>query len=403
MVRKFHCIINVGPSKFYLHQTAQMLDSYGFRVVTISGMIPDSKSPISIFLRNFGPKARLNERISDEYDEIERYESILTEFFWQIGSKMNQSKFFESFSKYFFWISLTLCDIKACHVLFRFRNESPKIYYVRSGFGNISMIIARKIGYKLVIDHSVAHPLFLNEVLKKNKSNILEMFSIEKKMLLDINKSSYVITNSRFVVETFRQYQDYRKIEVFLPPINKSLSVELRKNTKNNPRNLVYFGTANLRKGIDKFFEIVSLLPTTIPVVTDGNWDAEALDIKLKLHKRPNTCVNKSATFGELVQFLDEAKYFLFPTQAEGAARTVTEAMHSGVIVLTTKQAGVPFDSDCMIDISTCSADQVAQKILELEANSALTKKMQLRAREYVSELERDYSFNLIKFLEDLK
>lgn len=77
--------------------------------------------------------------------------------------------------------------------------------------------------------------------------------------------------------------------------------------------------------------------------------------------------------------------------------------MHSGVIVLTTKQAGVPFDSDCMIDISTCSADQVAQKILELEANSALTKKMQLRAREYVSELERDYSFNLIKFLEDLK
>ena len=394
------CVVNVGVSKFYLHQTAQILDSYGYQVVTISGLIPFTKSRLSLNVRKFGSLNQLNQRISSFGDKVIRHEAVLSEIFWQIGAKLSRYKILNRFSRHFYWTALAFGDLKALAILYRHRDSISKIYYVRSGFGNYSIKWAKKLGYKIVVDHSIAHPLYLLTKVQNKKSSILKTFSIENRMLIDIRNSSKLITNSNFVVETFKIMEDYRNFEVLLPPIDKNFSSKLQKCEIQRRSSLVYFGTANFRKGIQRFADVVMKLPKTMPIATAGKWESEADAIKKRLLQQPNISIYNHRDNLELLEFLNQAKYFLFITQAEGSARTVAEAMHAGVIVLTTVAAGIPFDSTAMIDISELTDEEIVNTILKLEENPELCIKMGNRAREYILELEAKYTENLLTFLE---
>ncbi len=397
------CVMNIGPSRFYLHQTAQNIAKRGMMVETISGLVPNSKSVPSRLIQYFLPSEnRLKGRVNNHTDSIPRHESIFGEISWQLGTHLGRNAFSKYFSKYFYAISLVFFDLKAIYILWNKKNESNVIYHVRSGCGNKSIPYAQKLGMKVLVDHSYPHPLydFMKDIKLDNK--FLGRFTIEMKMFKDLAASNNILVNSEFVSYTFRATGDLRKLKVLLPPIDEKFSQMLRSTMTFDRRGVIFFGTANLRKGIDCFNDVIELLPSSIPVKIVGHWDVNLLNIRKSLSKKTNVQILPHGDFNEIAHHLSSARYFLFITRGEGSARTVGEAMHAGVIVLTTRAAGMTMNSNALVDVSDLSPSKIAEKILALEDNANLRDMMSDNAVEFVAQLEKDYAPNLIEFYNSL-
>ena len=97
------CVINIGPSRFFLHQTAQNIAKHGIMVETISGLVPNSTSVQSRLIQFFLPSEnRLNGRVNNLADLIPRHESIFGEISWQLGTHLSRNPFSKCLSKYFY-------------------------------------------------------------------------------------------------------------------------------------------------------------------------------------------------------------------------------------------------------------------------------------------------------------
>lgn len=349
--------------------------------------------------RCFKSGKRIAGRIDETEDEILRYESFSGEFFWQIGTFVGAFRQSQSLSQLFYSLSLSCFDHLGVRILRKHRFTSSSIYYVRSGCGNKSIPFAKSLGFKVVVDHSTTHPLFnfANSIIETKES--LNYFSLEKMMLRDLEQSCNIIVNSDYVVETFRLAGDSRELKVLVPPIDTRFSAMLRGAHVESRNGLIYFGLASARKGIQKFAEVVNLLPTTIPIKMAGNWQPEVLGIRDYLSKKPNVQIQPHSDFEDLTNLLSSARYFLFLAQGEGSARTVGEALHAGLIVLTTKNAGMSFAEGALIDVSEMSAVDIAYLIQDLENNSQLRIDYCNEARKYIAGIEKEYLPRLIEYL----
>lgn len=403
LTRQIICIINIGPSRFFLHQTAQNLARAGIAVETISGLVPNSKKLPSKLIQFFLPSEnRLKGRVNDPTGLIPRHESVFGEISWQLGTYLGRNRILNCLSKYFYAISLAFFDLKAIDILRRNKGKSNLIYHVRSGCGNKSISYAKNIGAKIVVDHSTTHPLYDFMNGEKIVDEFLARFSIEKKMLNDLKASSNIVVNSEFVSHTFKIIGDFRNLKVLLPPIDEKFSQMLRKPKNIDRQGLIYFGTANLRKGIDKFHDVINLLPTSIPVKIVGQWDASVYQIRKSLSKKSNVQILNSGDFKEITENLSSARYFLFLARGEGSARTVAEAMHAGVIVLTTRAAGMIMNSNALVDVSTFSPSDIVKQIKELENDANLREVISINAVDLIAQLEKVYIPNLIEFYNSL-
>lgn len=394
------CIINIGPSRFFLHQTAKSLPSDFFDVQTVSGLVPNSRKLVSRILQDhFKSGKRVFGRVNESSDKITRHESLTGEFFWQIGSLVGKYRWSQELSKVFYAISLSCFDLLGIYILRNHKKESSGIYYVRSGCGNKSIPYAISLGFKVVVDHSTTHPLYDFAKSTINRIENLSHFSLEMRMLKDLDQSANIIVNSEFVLSTFRLAGDRRELKVLLPPIDSRFSEMLRGAHVESRQGIIYFGLASARKGIQGFAEVVKLLPSSLPVKVIGNWQPEMLGTRDSLSIQPNVEVRPHGDFEDLVKLLSSARYFLFLAQGEGSARTVGEALHAGLIVLTTKQAGMSFQEGAILDVSEMSSVGISKLILDLEQKNHLRESISNKAREYIARLEIHYLPNLIDYL----
>ena len=397
------CVVNIGPSRFFLHQTAQSLARDSFDVQTISGLVANSRNPISRAARRFFRSGtRLIQRVDGVNDQITRYESLSGEFFWQIGTFLGRYKLMSSISNFFYSLSLTCFDLLGIWVLRKYEKGLSGIYYVRSGCGNRSIPYAANLGFKIVVDHSTTHPLYDLSGTRMSRTENYSRFSVEARMIADLNQNDNIIVNSQFVLDTFRIVGDKRELKVLLPPIDSRFSQILRQTNSKFREGLVYFGLASARKGIRELAEVLAFLPKSLPVNIIGNWKPEMYAIRSSLSKMVNVKLEPHCDYEQLVQRLSSARYFLFIAQGEGSARTVGEALHSGLIVLTTKHAGMPFQKESILDITGLSALEIAELILELEENEQLRENISKNARMYIQQLEKDYELSLVEYLRTL-
>ena len=208
-------------------------------------------------------------------------------------------------------------------------------------------------------------------------------------MLRDLEQSSNIVVNSNFVVSTFRLAGDLRELKVLLPPIDSKFSMMLRNIQVDTREGLIYFGLASARKGISEFAEVVNLLPSSMPINIAGNWHPEVLGIRDSLSKKFNVHVHPHGDFEDLVKLLSSARYFLFLAKGEGSARTVGEALHAGLIVLTTKNAGMSFVEGAIIDVSELSVVDISNLILELEKDDKSRRDFSEKARKFIAQIGR--------------
>lgn len=235
------------------------------------------------------------------------------------------------------------------------------IFHVRSGAGGGGAIRrARRLGMKVLVDHSIAHPLYLAE-------RVGGVFAADspfwRNVLRDCQAADILLVNSDFVRETFIEHGfPCEKLRVVYLGVEQAYA-GLRQShaSADRPLKLLFVGNFGRRKGADDLLEAMraldsSGLTATLDVVGSVERVKERLPANVVFHgPLPPDGVR---------HFLRQADIFVFPTLAEGCARAVMEAMAAGVCVVTTRQSGAPIsDGETGFLVPARDATRLAERL----------------------------------------
>lgn len=256
------------------------------------------------------------------------------------------------------------------------------ILHVRSGAGRGGAIRkARRLGMKVLVDHSIAHPQYLaDRVGGEFAGNPLW-----HNVLRDCAEADLVLVNSEFVRETFLQqgFPPEKLRVVYLGVERDYAGLRQSRAEAGRPLRLLFVGHFGRRKGADVLLQAMRSL--------DSQGLAVTLDVVGSVEQRPTRPPPNVALHGLLPpdgvrRFLRKADLFVFPTLAEGCARAVMEAMAAGLCVVTTRQSGAPVaDGETGFLVSARDADSLAAKILWLADRRPLIDQVGAAAAELVA------------------
>jgi len=226
------------------------------------------------------------------------------------------------------------------------------IFHVRTGGGQGGAIAeARARGMRIIADQSIAHPAYVTRVLAPE----WKRFGAEKEgrldgafwdlVVQDCLDADVILVNSDFVKKTLVDNGfSADKIKVLylgtrLDFMGVKKDYQIRGRAK-----LLFTGTFELRKGLRILIEALEMLV------------AEGIDCELHVAGNP---AESTRFFGDriarlpiimhgilmqddLKQLLADADIYVFPTLAEGCAKSAMEAMFAGLPVVTTEACGLP-------------------------------------------------------------
>jgi glycosyltransferase involved in cell wall biosynthesis len=230
---------------------------------------------------------------------------------------------------------------------------SSVVYHYRSGFGGLSVDVAKRQGLVALCDHSASHPKLFEWLggggHEKERPENGVISALWRLVLDDIEQAEHVLVNSDFVKRTFQLAgADTSNVHVVYLGVDnefaRALTIEdiaaLKANRPDAP-SIVFAGAFNRHKGASEAIEALrriwhlnwrfSIAGTVDPqiVIAHRDFFASPRVRRLGWLSRP-----------ELGRVMAEAAIFLFPSRAEGSARVVFEALASGCFVVTTANAG---------------------------------------------------------------
>lgn len=231
------------------------------------------------------------------------------------------------------------------------KNRTINIYHYRSGYGQSSLDVARNFGAKLLCDHSIAHPDFI-DYLVENEGRLPESCKelppkskFWRKILRDLQAADHIIVNSDFVYKTFLHAGfNSERLDVVYVGIDNSflnLASEFKTQDKSGPIRFLFAGELSRRKGVHVLLEALSGLNSL-----DWSLDlAGAINDDVKLDVEKALLDNRIRYIGylsmaQLASRMSFSDVFIFPSLAEGSARVIFMAMACGCYIITTPNSG---------------------------------------------------------------
>jgi len=226
------------------------------------------------------------------------------------------------------------------------------IFHVRSGAGQGGAInTARCAGAIAVADHSIAHPAFMARALNPlcDRYGMPPLAGADDPfwalVLQDCKDADAILVNSDFVRDTFVN-EGFRpdRIHVAYLGVRRDFLSLKTDYSLSTPIKLLFTGGFTARKGAGDLLDAVSALSRSaercsLDVV--GSL-AEAAPI-LARHGTPRGAHFVGMVLqDDLKAFLRHADMYVFPTLAEGCAKSAMEALAAGVPVITTRECGLP-------------------------------------------------------------
>jgi glycosyltransferase involved in cell wall biosynthesis len=226
------------------------------------------------------------------------------------------------------------------------------IFHVRSGAGQGGAIAtARARGMKIVTDHSIAHPRHLESAVNPVHERYAVQPMVEpgdafQKLLLDdCVAADCVLVNSDFVKHTFTENGfPPDRIRVAYLGVRDDF-IGLKQSWRaSQPFRLLYTGGFVLRKGVDTFVSCLRELCRrgfAHEAIAIGSAD----DLELLRRDGPLPSSLKMVPRvpqDELAKHLATSDLYVFPTLAEGCAKSAMEALAAGLPVVTTAACGLP-------------------------------------------------------------
>lgn len=288
------------------------------------------------------------------------------------------------------------------------KTEKNLVFHVRSGAGHGgAIILARKYGIPVIVDHSIAHPAYMEKHLRPEYEKQGVRFDLGisspfwRMVAEDCELADVVLVNSHFVKKTFiEQGFPPEKVHVIYLGVRRDF-VGLRKPLNGvvikRPIRILFTGGFGFRKGAEYIFEALRHLSerTKYEFEMDvvGSYEGaaglieqyRAYDLPIKFHG--------SVPQDDLKQYLASADIYLFPSLAEGCASSGMEAMAAGLCVVATEESGLPIEdgkTGCIVPSKNAKA--IAERILGLMENQAEINRMGQNAMELIRD---KYSWEL--------
>lgn len=287
--------------------------------------------------------------------------------------------------------------------------NSPTVFHVRSGAGHGGAIAAaRKLGMKIVVDHSIAHPAYMERELrgeyeKRGVAFDLGISSPFWQMIEeDCRWADRILVNSYFVKDTFvAEGYDPEKIAVaYLGVRPDFFGLRVRGKLKSKVEveerkfRLLFTGGFGFRKGGEYILEALKIInakrPGSFTMDFVGSYErsiisAFANDLHIAYETKdgssalqlqlPTSTSHPTSTLtfhgpipqDDLKAYLASSDIYIFPSLAEGCASSGMEAMAAGMCVVATHESGFPIaDGETGYIVPKKNAQAIADRVLWL-------------------------------------
>lgn len=271
------------------------------------------------------------------------------------------------------------------------------IYHVRSGSGGAGAIEkAKKEGIKVVVDHSIAHPAFMDSQLREEygKYNVPFDLGLDNPFWAGIveecKKGDVVLVNSQFVKDTFvTEGFDPEKIKVVLLGVREDFHA-LKKDydLKDGSLRILFTGGFGFRKGAEYVLRALCELDKEVfnyEMTVVGDFSS-AKSLIERYHPKNLKLVN-TVPQDELKDYLTNSDVYLFPTLCEGCASSGMEALAAGLPVIATVESGLPIENDKNgIIIPSKNVDSIINTIKVIATDKDLRERIGKAAAKNVAE-----------------
>ena len=163
-----------------------------------------------------------------------------------------------------------------------------------------------------------------------------------------LTHSDGIITYSRYSSEMVqRSLGNYPKEKIFqvTPGVHPSWLELVRK--KNEEYALIFFGRIEYEKGIDVLIRAFKKVVATYPqcmlhMVGEGNYERTTRALAQSLHLSGNIHFHGWKKLADLQKMVGESTICVLPSRVESFGLSISEAMASGVPVISTNVAAIP-------------------------------------------------------------
>lgn len=389
------CILSTGLGRLHLLQSAASLTDIGVDLNVIQGWTPrhSPKLLINMLGKLAGSNnltAGLAKRNLSCIKKNQLHSCAFSEFFSQSLFMLNRLGLLgRGTAAQLGWASYGRST--------RAYLRNADIFHVRSGGGRGGAIArAKRSGMKVIVDHSIAHPAFLERELSKEYDAAAIPFWMGPNdpfwstVLEDCDEADALLVNSDFVKKTFVE-NNYPadKIHVVYLGVREDFFGLKQQYGQDSRLELLFTGGFGFRKGAQY------LLPALEQLDRDG------LDFRLTVvgttDEARNLLTNtrvaaKLNCVGHVPQdclkdYLARADIYVFPTLAEGCASSGMEAMAAGLPVITTTESGLPITHG--VDgwlVPTKATRDLADAIRKLASDQALREQLGTAASGKIAE-----------------
>lgn len=289
------------------------------------------------------------------------------------------------------------------------------IFHVRSGSGFSGAIErAKSKGMKVVVDHSIAHPAFMDKQLREEYRRQGELFNLGLDnpfwagIIEDCKIADVVLVNSQFVKDTFTETGfDADRIKVCLLGVREDFNaIKRRYEIEDGTLKILFTGGFGFRKGAAYILRALSELDKegfkyAFTCVGDSSGAIKLIEsIGTRHVNRVNTIPQD-----ELKQYLSEYDVYLFPSLCEGCASSGMEAMSARIPVIATKESGLPIEDGIDgIIIESKNVDAIKDALKRIASDTELRSRIGWNASQKIRENYTwdKYAENVTKIYRDL-
>jgi len=252
---------------------------------------------------------------------------------------------------------------------------------------------------RVLTDHSIAHPAYMDDVLGAEFQRLGLPFErcsedgLWLRVLRDCHEADRILVNSDFVKRTFveKGFSPDRVDVAYLGVREQWFSLKSDYSI-NGPVQLLFTGNLDIRKGAATLFE-------SIRILRKGG-----LDVRLRSVGNLSNCSaclrDTDAQFfthtpfvppDQLRTMMTEADLFVIPTLIEGSSRSAMEAAAAGLPVITTENCGLPLEGEKeVIYVPLSNSGALADAIARLASNEQLRSEI---SRNASSRIQRQFTW----------
>lgn len=403
-------VISTGIGRLHLFQSALAIHDAGIHVVVVTGWVPSRADSLMVRLASFVVRRDL--RPGMEKRLMSRAFPVKSCFFAEAVAQIIR--------QLAHCMSPFLLDCEPlCWRLFGWQSKayvcaSYKIFHCRSGAGQGGAIEkARRLGLKVLIDHSALHPAVSARNLSDEYARwgqeiaIAPDVGVWNVVLEDCREADVIMVNANHIKDSFvDQGYSPEKLRVVYLGVRPDF-FSLKKSYKvGETVRILYTGAFSILKGAEYTLE-------SIRTLTDRGLSVQldvygSLDAPVAMRKRFDDLrivYHGSVPQDDLKRVLSSSDIYLFPSLADGCAQSGMEALAAGLPVVATYQSGLPIvdgETGCVVPMKDSRA--IADKVEWLCRHDAVRERIGRAAARMIAEnyTWEKYSENVKRVYEEL-